>query len=139
MKPNFHCGLECPKLFPWADEQCTNPYNKYRIDKYMQDIAFNEKNPKIQNYVQFFGLSSPKKRYFIPSKKNYFDRIQFPFCMLDTGCRTHLLPIDDNIRTTIFAKYSDKGLYNWRVMGRKGSVRSPKLIIEKTISGKIHC
>lgn len=104
----------------------------------MKDIEFYEKNPKIKQYVQFFGFSSPKKRYFIPSKKNYFDGIQFPFCMFDTGCRSHLLPMDNNVRTTIFTKYSDKSLFEWNVTGGKGvaAVQSPKLSIEKRSSGK---
>jgi hypothetical protein len=43
--------------------------------------------------LKCLALRNQKNRYFIVTKQNYFDQIQVPYVMLDSGCNTHLLPL----------------------------------------------
>lgn len=44
--------------------------------------------------ISFFSLMNKRRRYFLPSVKNFFGGIQIPKLLCDSGCSSSLLPVD---------------------------------------------
>jgi hypothetical protein len=44
--------------------------------------------------ISFFSVMNKRRRYFLPSVKNYFGGIQIPKLLCDSGCSSSLLPVD---------------------------------------------
>lgn len=92
-------------------------------------------NNKIQG-VELFTYKNIKNRFFVPSKENYFGGVKIQYIMFDTGCNTHLLPLEkDKINNIIELFPADK--YVWQISGSKGTgALSPPVLIINSINGK---
>jgi len=86
--------------------------------------------------ILFYALCNNRKRYFIPSKENYFGGIKIEYCMLDSGANTLLLPCNQVILSEIIVKF-DYPRYKWDVCpsGGVGALSSPILSIMDTGPG----
>ena len=80
-------------------------------------------------------MGNARNRYFLSTKKNFIGGINFPYCMLDSGCNTHLLPMDDEIYKGILHNFLNDS-YIWNVKQGKGvaAFNSPVLIISHFLS-----
>lgn len=80
-------------------------------------------------------MANKRNRFFLSTKKNFIAGIQFPYCMMDSGCSSHLLPIDDEIYELILQKFVND-FYRWEIKQGKGvaAFNSPILTI-KPIDG----
>jgi hypothetical protein len=82
--------------------------------------------------VKAVACRNAKNRFFVPSKANYFGRLQYDFVMLDNGCNSLLLPFKDEVATAFSGTE-----YAWTIQSSSGTgaVKPPTLII-KRIDGR---
>jgi len=69
--------------------------------------------------ICFFAVKNKRKRYFLPSQQNFFAGIHIPYCMMDSGCGSLLLPLDNKSLDFITNNFSSHS-YLWKVGGTKG-------------------
>lgn len=81
--------------------------------------------------VLFYALCNARKRYFIPSKENYFGGIKIEYCTLDSGANSMLLPCNQAILSQITMKFDDNPRFKWDICpsGGFGALSSPILSI----------
>ena len=114
----------------------------YSLEIWLEDEKMElEEKEEISKMVEnldpdlcFFASSNLKNRYFLTSKENFFGGIKVPYCMLDTGCSSYLLPMTKEDLLFVGANYSKK-LYDWKIGGTKGvgSLSSPTLKITNMV------
>jgi len=84
--------------------------------------------------VSCFALSNRKSRLFVPSKKNKFGVLNYEKVMIDSGCGSLLLPLNQEVLETITKEYNSND-YVWKISKSKGvSAEASVLIIEKAMS-----
>lgn len=78
--------------------------------------------------VKAVACRNMKKRYFLPSKANYFGGIRYEFVMVDNGCNTMLYPFHPEVLTRFAG--SD---FTWKINFSRGvgAVKSPTLVVRK--------
>lgn len=117
------------------------PLDEGQLEETEENAYFEEfkESFHINEYVMFFALGNGKKRYFLTSEENYFGGVRIPKCMIDSGCSTFLLPLDEQILEILETKYNTKYDYLWNIGGSKGvgALSSPTLIIKGTGNEKI--
>lgn len=69
-----------------------------------------------------------KKRYFCPSKANYFGGIHYEYVMVDNGCNTMLYPF----KTEVLTRFAGAD-FTWKINFSRGvgAVKSPTLVVRK--------
>lgn len=83
------------------------------------------------NNISLVAYKNRKNRFFIPSKKNYFNNYQVEYIMIDNGCNTLLLPIKENYIEFLYKEFPLEK-YRWIIDESKGvaTLQSPVLRIE---------
>jgi hypothetical protein len=78
--------------------------------------------------IKAVACRNMKKRYFLPSKANYFGGIHYEYVMVDNGCNTMLYPFHPEVLTRFTgADFAWKINYSRGV----GAVKSPTLVVRK--------
>eukprot|EP00978_Attheya_sp_CCMP212_P031719 scaffold120867_cov37-Attheya_sp.AAC.2 len=79
--------------------------------------------------IKAVACRNMKKRYFLPSKANYFGGIRYEYVMVDNGCNTLLYPFHPEVLTR-FAGAD----FTWKInysRGGVGAVKSRTLVVRK--------
>ena len=78
--------------------------------------------------IKAVACRNMKKRYFLPSKANYFGGIHYEYVMVDNGCNTMLYPFHPEVLTRFAG--SD---FTWKINFTRGvgAVKSPTLVVRK--------
>ena len=77
--------------------------------------------------VKAVAYRNAKKRYFVPSKANYFGGIHFEYVMIDNGCNSTLYPFKEAVMTRFSgAEFKWKIKYSTGI----GAVKSPTLVVK---------
>jgi len=85
------------------------------------------------NGVVLLARRNVRRRFFLPSKENYFGGWKVEAAMIDNGCNGMLLPLrnkGDLQQLTLHFRESD---YNWEIVRGKG-VQGPSLSVKITSS-----
>jgi hypothetical protein len=78
--------------------------------------------------VLFFACANKKKRYFLPTKENYFGRVKIEYMMVDSGCNSFLLPLKENQIEELVSKFKPDNS-TWSIsMGGSNGVAAVKNI-----------
>jgi hypothetical protein len=84
--------------------------------------------------VILFSFENYKGRFFIPSKKNYFQGLEIPYVMFDSGCNSSLLPLTLGQVKDLYNRFPLSNGYRWSLGGFNGvaSLQSPTLRIKSS-------
>ena len=85
-------------------------------------------------HVLFFAFANSRKRFFLPSSQNFFGEVPMPFCMIDSGANTFLLPLDDKLLGHLDKLYGNER-YFWSISqsGGVGALACPVLVIKDLV------
>jgi len=147
-KPNDKKSKKRKRATSESDEKSKK--RKTRTNKRISTISKpkSKKHPKpspeVLSKVKLFAKMNRKKKYYITSKQNNFGGIEVPYALIDTGCNSLLLPIEDGQLEELFEAFPFE-TYHWLVSGSKGvgALNSLVLMIKphdatETINATLH-
>jgi hypothetical protein len=113
----------------------TNPVN-VKVSRQKTKKSKRESDPKenlgLPEGIKFITIVNRKDRCFIPSTKNYFGGFKVSKVLVDTGCSSILLSLEENELIQLTSKFPEPQNY-WTIGGSIGvGGGSPVLLITST-------
>jgi hypothetical protein len=99
--------------------------------------ARSDSNPIRDLGNSLFVIANSRRRFFLPTKENYFGGYRVEYVMIDTGCNTSLLPIHNvGVFKQLIERFPVKE-YKWTIQGSSGvaAIPSPVLTVEPRLEG----
>ena len=96
------------------------------------ELIIDLRTPVELDSIYFFAVCNARNRYYLPSKQNFFAGLLIPYCLIDPGCSTMLIPLSSLNLDEIISKYSSPD-FDWKISSSKGTgaLKTPTLLVKK--------